>query len=90
MVSRLSLSVLLSVTLGFSPPAAAQEQDYDDVVTDAAESDDGLFSVHRVDDQLLFEIPDSLLGRDMIVMSRYHRVQEGQTNVGANMAPGNQ
>ena len=36
MVSRLSLSVLLSVTLGFSPPAAAQEQDYNDVVTDAA------------------------------------------------------
>ena len=35
----------------------------------------------------LAEIPDEMLGRDMVVMSRLHRVQEGQTNVGANMAP---
>jgi hypothetical protein len=87
MVPRLIPSALLSLTLGLALPVAAQEQDYSDVVTDAAQTDEGLFSVHRVDDQLLFEIPDSLLGRDMIVMSRYHRVQEGQTNVGANMAP---
>src|SRR5690606_28565108 len=34
-----------------------------------------------------FEIPDSLLGRDMMVMSRYHRTQAGLADVGANMAP---
>ena len=66
---------------------AAQERPYADVVPASADTDDGLFDVHRVDDRLLFEIPDSLLGREMIVMSRYHRVQEGLTNVGANMAP---
>lgn len=65
---------------------AAQEA-YDDVVPSSAETDEGLFDVHRVDDRLLFEIPDSMLGREMIVMSRYHRVQDGLTNVGANMAP---
>jgi hypothetical protein len=31
-------------------------------VTEAAVSDAGLFTVHRVDKKLLFEIPNSLLG----------------------------
>ena len=66
---------------------AAQEESYSDVVPDSARTDEGMFDVHRVGDQLLFEIPDDLLGRDMIVMSRYHRVQEGQGSVGQNMAP---
>jgi hypothetical protein len=30
----------------------------------------GLFTVHKVDDQYYFEIPDSLLGRDLLVVSR--------------------
>jgi hypothetical protein len=67
--------------------AASQIKPYDEVVTSEADTDAGLFDVHRVGDQLLFEIPDGMLGRDMAVMSRLHRVQEGQTNVGANLAP---
>lgn len=30
----------------------------------------GLFTVHKVDDKYYFEIPDSLLGRDLLVVSR--------------------
>ncbi|RAW01746.1 zinc-dependent metalloprotease [Pseudochryseolinea flava] len=30
----------------------------------------GLFTVHRVDDNYYFEIPDSLLGRDLLVVTR--------------------
>ncbi|MFD1001196.1 zinc-dependent metalloprotease [Ohtaekwangia kribbensis] len=30
----------------------------------------GLFTVHKVDDQYYFEIPDSLLGRDLLIVSR--------------------
>jgi hypothetical protein len=33
-------------------------------------TDRGMFDVHPVGDPLLFEIPDSVLGRDMAVMSR--------------------
>ncbi len=75
--------------IGLAPIAdlVAQARPYDEVVPDSAVTDDGLFDVHRVGDQLLFEIPDSLHGRDMIIMSRLHRVQQGYTNVGANMAP---
>jgi len=39
-------------------------------VTEASVSDPGLFAVHRVDGKLLFEIPDSLLGQDMLLISR--------------------
>ncbi|MEO0558887.1 MAG: zinc-dependent metalloprotease [Bacteroidota bacterium] len=43
---------------------------FSEVVTDTTESDDGLFNVHRVDEKLYFEIPDSLMGRDMLSLSR--------------------
>ena len=43
---------------------------YKDVITDKAKTDDGLFKVHRVEDKYYFEIPDSLLGRDILVVNR--------------------
>ena len=78
-------SLLATVTLLGAGPVEAQQSR--DEVLEGASTDEGLFDVHRVGDQLLFEIPDDMLGRDMIIMSRFHRVQQGQTNVGANMAP---
>ena len=35
---------------------------YAEVVTAEAESDDGLFTVHMIDEKYFFEIPESLLG----------------------------
>src|SRR5690625_4711820 len=66
----------LTFTLAFvSPsPVSAQIADYRSVVPANAESDAGLFTVHRVGDRLLFEIPDGVLGRDMALMSRYAKV----------------
>jgi Met-zincin/Domain of unknown function (DUF5117)/Domain of unknown function (DUF5118) len=46
---------------------------YKDVITDKAKTDDGLFKVHKVDDKWYFEIPDSLLGRDIMVVNRITR-----------------
>lgn len=43
---------------------------YSEVVTADAISDAGLFTVHQVDDKFFFEIPDSLFGRDMLLVSR--------------------
>ncbi len=43
---------------------------YKDVITDKAKTDDGLFKVHKVDDKWYFEIPDTLLGRDIMVVNR--------------------
>lgn len=51
--------------------------DYFDVVTVDAVSDEGLLMVHRIDGDYLFEIPDSLLGRDMLLITRIAGVQAG-------------
>lgn len=68
------------------PSATAQDAEYRDVVPASAESDDGLFDVHQVDGKIFFEIPDAILGRDMLIMSRYDKVQDGLASVGAMMA----
>lgn len=68
--------------------AAAQRpgpKPYREVVTEKAVSDSGLFTVHRVDDKLLFEIPDSLLGADMLLISRFAAVP---ANLGGFLSAG--
>lgn len=45
-----------------------------DVVPESARSAEGVFTVHRTEDRLWFEIPDSLLGREMLLVSRIARV----------------
>ena len=54
--------------------AADGPKPYAQVVTEAAESDAGLFTVHRLGATLLFEIPDSLMGRDLLSVSRIAQV----------------
>jgi hypothetical protein len=48
----------------------AQPRPYKSVITDKAFTRAGLFKVHRVDDHYFFEIPDSLLGREILVVAR--------------------
>ncbi|MBE0423037.1 MAG: zinc-dependent metalloprotease [Lutibacter sp.] len=43
---------------------------YSKVVTADAVTDEGLFKVHFVDEAYLFEIPDSLLGRELLMVTR--------------------
>jgi hypothetical protein len=73
--------------LALAVPAIAQEKPYQTVITSDARTDAGMFDVHRVGERLLFEIPDALLGRDMLIMSRYARTQDGLADGGATMAP---
>ncbi|MDT0632327.1 zinc-dependent metalloprotease [Rubrivirga litoralis] len=47
---------------------------YAEVVTDEAVTDAGLFTVHRVGEKLLFEVPDSLMGRDLLSVVRIAQV----------------
>lgn len=50
---------------------------YNEIITNDAESDSGLFTTHRVEDKLYLEIPDSLLGKDMLLVSRIAKVPAG-------------
>ena len=43
---------------------------YSDIINDQAETDPGLFDVHKVKDKYYYEINDSLLGRDMLMVTR--------------------
>lgn len=43
---------------------------YSDVITKDAESDEGLFDVHKVGDKYYYEIPNDLLDREMLLVSR--------------------
>lgn len=52
---------------------------YSEVITDDAETDEGLFDVHKIDKDYFYEIPDSLLSREMLLVSR---IAETQNEIG--------
>ncbi len=54
-----------------------KEKSYQDIVTDEAITDKGLFDVHQVDDKYYYEIPDSLFGREMLVVTRIAKTASG-------------
>ena len=63
-------------TPGGSRPSSGPRP-YKEVITDKAKTDEGLFSVHRIDDKYFFEIPDALLGRDILVVNRISKAAAG-------------
>ena len=50
---------------------------YDKVITKDAISDEGLFTVHKVDDDYFYEIADSLFDREMLMVSRIAKTATG-------------
>jgi uncharacterized protein DUF4953/uncharacterized protein DUF5117/uncharacterized protein DUF5118 len=43
---------------------------YEDIITESAISEEGLFNVHKVGSKFYFEIPDTLLEKEILVVSR--------------------
>lgn len=56
---------------------------YKEVITPKAMSDAGLFWVHKVDDKYFFEIPDSLFGREILVVNRISKAAAGMRSSGS-------
>jgi hypothetical protein len=50
---------------------------YDKVVTKEHKTDEGLFKVHQKDEEYLFEIEDSLLNREMLMVTRIAKTASG-------------
>ncbi|MEE9408071.1 MAG: zinc-dependent metalloprotease [Polaribacter sp.] len=50
---------------------------YGKVVTKDHKTDEGLFKVHTKDDSYLFEIPDSLLNRELLMVTRIAKTANG-------------
>lgn len=50
---------------------------YNKVITKAAKTDEGLFTVHQVDSDYFYEIPDSLFNREMLMVTRIAQTATG-------------
>ena len=50
---------------------------YNDIITKDAITDNGLFDVHKVKDKYYYEINDSLLGREMLMVTRISKTASG-------------
>ena len=63
-----------------TPARPSGPKPYKDVITAKAVTDSGLFKVHKVDDKYYFEIADSILGRDVLVVNRLSKAAAGMRN----------
>ncbi len=61
------------------PKAAAKSgpKSYGEIITKDAVSDKGVFTIHKVADKYYYEIPDSLLTRDFLWVSRFASLPSG-------------
>ncbi|PZX64529.1 zinc-dependent metalloprotease [Hydrotalea sandarakina] len=58
---------------------------YKEVITNKAITHKGLFTVHQVEDKYYFEIPDSILGREILAVTRYSKTPGGGRNYGGEL-----
>ncbi len=57
-----------------APASKTDISKYAEVITKKAQSDSGLFVVHQIDENYYFEIPFSLLERDLLLVSRIAKI----------------
>ncbi|RZK87599.1 MAG: DUF5117 domain-containing protein [Pedobacter sp.] len=63
-----------------APAAAAKKEGikpFSEVITAKARTTNGLFKTHKVDDKWYFEIPDSIINREMLVVTRLAKAPVG-------------
>ncbi len=58
-------------------PGKNDPKPYNKVITKDAKSDEGLFTVHSLDDKFYYEIPDSLFNREMLMVTRISKTASG-------------
>src|SRR5690606_22931882 len=60
-----------------SSKKGSEPKPYNEVITSKANTATGFLKVHKVDEKYLFEIPDSLLNRDILVVNRISKAAAG-------------
>jgi hypothetical protein len=70
---------------GFSMPRQGPKP-YKDVITEKAVTHRGLFTVHKVDERWFFEIPDSMLDREFMAITRFSKTAAGGGIYGGELA----
>ncbi len=59
------------------PGSKKGPQPYGKVITKEAKTKEGLFKVHEIDDKYFYELQDSLLGRDMLMVVTISKTADG-------------
>ena len=77
-------AILILSTSGFAQDKKEKDlkdknkiRPYEEVITDKAISDEGLFTVHEVGGSYYYEIPMDLFQKDMLWVSRYSKIPAG-------------
>ena len=78
-------SVFGQDTVSVKKTEQSKIRSYSDVITAKAVSKPGLFTTHRVDDKYYFEIPDSLLEREILFTTRLSKVATGSPAYGGEV-----
>ena len=58
-------------------PKKGDLKPYDEIITEDAVSDSGLFTVHKIDADFFYEIPDSLFDKEMLMVTRISKTASG-------------
>lgn len=59
------------------PAATTGPKPYSEIITSKAKTDEGMFNVHKVEDKYYFEIPETMFGRDILVVNRISKSAAG-------------
>ncbi len=88
------LCAVISSAIFAQPPGSSPRSDsarrlsanglkpYKDIITAKAQSDEGLFGIHKVEDKFFFEIADSLFNREILVVNRISKAAAGMRTGG--------
>ena len=78
------ICLLISINLNAQKPSDKEdskkpkkEKTYKEIITKEAITDKGLFDIHKVKDKYYYEINDSLLGREMLMVTRIAKTASG-------------
>jgi hypothetical protein len=63
-----------------------QPRPYNQVITKEARTDDGIFKVHRINDQVFYEIPKAQLGKEFLWVTQIKRTAAGAGLNGQSVA----
>jgi len=64
----------LQAPSGFPGAQRQGPRSYKDVITNKAISQKGMITVHKVEDKYYFEVPNNILGREILAVTRYIKV----------------
>jgi hypothetical protein len=85
LVSLIAGSAIAQDTTATKKTETIKLRSYAEIIPARAISSKGLFGIHKVDDKYYFEIPDSLLGRELLFTTRLVKVPTGSPLFGGDV-----